>query len=116
MWAPALIVSAPTSVLMAEAVTSSDPLQSWLSYGAVGAMVVAFAVGLIVPKSTHEKARADLNEERHAHAETRAQLVALQSSTSDRVIPALTKSTLVLEALTPIVQAEIALRRAASEG
>ena len=106
MWAGALALSAPTSVLMAEAATSNDPLLSWLSYGAVGAVAVALALGLLIPKSTYEKALTQL-------ADTQARLNALQEKQDDRVIPGLMRSTLVLEALTPLVQQEIALRAAA---
>jgi len=43
----------------------------------------------------------------------RAEQTRLQTALTDRAIPALTRSTLVLEALSPIVQTEVRLRAAA---
>lgn len=106
MWFPAVVATAPTAMLVADAVTSDNPLQSWLSYGAVGAVAIALAIGLLVPKPTHDRTVQAL-------ADTQARLTALQDKTDERVLPALVKNSLVLEALTPLLQHELVIRRAA---
>jgi hypothetical protein len=106
MLAPAaLAVSAPVATLLAEAATNSgfDP------YSLIGTLITpVLVVVLLLTNKLHtegdyKRVIADLEVEK-------ARTTTLQTALVDRVIPALTRSTLVLETVSPLLQTEVHLR------
>jgi hypothetical protein len=104
---PGAIVAAPAAIVLAEAATNQfDP------YSLIGTIVTpVIVVALLLFGKLHTEADYQrLADELEA---SRAEQMRLQTALTDRVIPALTRSTLVLEALSPIIQTEVRLRAAA---
>lgn len=107
MIGPIAAVALPAGVVLAEASASSgfDP------YSLIGSVVTPVIVvalllfGKLHTESDYKRLAEELESER-------AERVRLQTALTDRVIPALTRSTLVLETLSPMLQTEVRLRAA----
>lgn len=108
MLAPAAFTAAPAAVVLAEtAATSNFDPYSLIGTALTPVIVVALLLfGKLHTEKDYQRLAEDLDRER-------AESERLQTALTDRVIPALTRSTLVLEALSPIVQTEVRLRAAA---
>ena len=82
------LAAVPAAVLSAtsDAGGGFDPLSLIKDFGFPTAVVIMFVCGFIVTKQELQRTRADLEAERAAR-------VALQSTLTDQVVPALTRST-----------------------
>jgi hypothetical protein len=100
-----LLVATPPAMVVAEAATgaSFDPVSLIGSVITPVIVVVLLLIGKLHTDSDYKRVLADLEAER-------AERARLQTALTDRVIPALTRSTLVLEAVAPMLQNEIRLR------
>lgn len=108
MIVPLAVALAPAVVVAAEA-SNGGGFDPYSLIGTVVTPVVVVALllfGKLHTESDYKRLQEDLDAER-------AERARLQTALTDRVIPALTRSTLVLEALSPIVQTEVRLRAAA---
>lgn len=117
MWAPAIFVITPTAAAAAgEVVGGFDPWQL-IGYGLTPVtFVVLFLTGQIVSKGELARALANLAIARQELADERTEAAKVQDSIIERVIPAVTKQTLVLEAIAPLLQTETHLRRPPRDG
>lgn len=107
---PLIALGAPPAVVLTEAATSTgfDP------YSLIGTVVTPVIVvallllGKLHTDADYKRVIADLDHER-------AERVRFQSALTERVVPALTRATLVLEAVSPSLQQEVRLRAAREE-
>lgn len=104
----AALAVVPSGAAIAEATTSGgfDP------YNLIGTLLtpVLVVVLLLFGKLHTEADYQRLEADRDAEKEERQRL---QAALTDRVIPALSRSSLVIEAILPMVQNEVRLRAAA---
>lgn len=110
MIGPVLAVATPPAVILTEAATTGgfDPISLIGTIVTPVIVVALLLMGKLHTDSDYRRVLSDLDEER-------AERVRLQTALTDRVVPALTRATLVLEAVSPTLQAEVRLR-AAREG
>jgi hypothetical protein len=95
MWVPAAVIAAPAVVSVAATADGAGGFDPTTLIGTVVTPVLVIALILFGKLHTHgevERLETDLAAERADNA-------ALQAALTDRVVPALTRSTLVLEAL-----------------
>jgi hypothetical protein len=99
-----LLALPPTAIVLAGAATQDNPVLSWVSYGAVGVVAIAFFMDWIVSGRAYhrleaqlDKALADLTDEREKNA-------ALQTGVIETAIPAISKNAALIEAQLPIMQ------------
>lgn len=72
--------------------STADPLAVLVNYGAIGIMLAMFVLGRL-------HSDRELNDLKEQNAKLTAALTQLQSSLTQQTLPALTRSTQVLEAL-----------------
>lgn len=103
-------VSAPAVVSVAGAVVDGgfDPYSLIGTFITPVIVVALLLMGKLHTEGEHKRLLEDLDAEK-------ARTAALQSALTDRVIPALTRSTLVLENVSPLLQTEVHLRRRPEE-
>lgn len=105
-----LLAVAPAGVLVAGAAANSG-FDAWTlltTGGPVGILAVVVWLVLTDKLHTHGDYKRVVDE---LEAE-KTERLRLQAALTDRAIPALTRSTLVLEALSPLLQNEVRLRAA----
>lgn len=80
------------AVLLAPLAASSDPVAVLVNYGAIGIMLAMFVLGRL-------HSDRELNDLKEINAKLLETLTHLQTSLTNSTLPALTRSTQVLEAL-----------------
>lgn len=111
MWFPTLAIGTPTGVLIAEAATQSD----FDPVSLIGTLITPVLVVILLltnklhTEGDYKRLQQDLDLEK-------GRTTALQEALVERVIPALTRSTLVLEQVSPLLHTETHLRNPRGEG
>lgn len=112
MWEPAVIVAAPVVSLAVASNTGGFDVSSLIGASITPAIVIVL---LLLGKLRTEPEVRRLEGEntllRKQVSDKDAQMLLLQGGLADRAIPALTRSTLVLEALSPLLQSDDRMRR-----
>lgn len=103
MWASVLIAP-PLGVLAAAGASTDNPILSWVSYGAVGVIAIAFFMDWIVSGRAYHRLEAQNDQLRKAIGDEREKNAALQAGVIDTAIPAISKNAALIEAQLPIMQ------------
>lgn len=90
--------------LIAAAATSDNPILSWVSYGAVGVVAIAFFMGWIVPGASLGRIEKQMDKLLDDLATEREKNSALQDGVISTAIPAIAKDAALIESLMPLMQ------------
>lgn len=79
--------------------SGGDPVNYFFQYGVIGVVLILLLLGWLVPKYVHDRAIAE-NKRKDEIIERKDEFIAeLQSSISDRAIPALVEATSIMRSL-----------------
>lgn len=103
MWGSAAL-AAPPAVLAVAGAAADNPILSWVSYGAVGVIAVAFFMDWLVSGRAYHRLEAQNDQLRAALADERDKNAALQAGVIETAIPAISKNAALIEAQLPVMQ------------
>lgn len=115
MWLSVTALMTPP--VMTTVVAAADPTASFNPYSLIGSVVTPVIVVLLLlfgklrTESESKRQEETLEAYRDQLRLKDEQLQQLQTALQERVIPALTRATLVLETLSPLLQTELSFNR-----